>query len=136
MAHNRRVYTCEITTNASGGGEYVLPDDGQYNGIDGTVIGVRYVKDGTAPYTDGVDVDIVTLGTGQTILDHEALNASAVLYPRVACHDTTGATINDGAQDPVNTHYEAVRCFGERVKITVANGGDTKIGYFELWIED
>lgn len=136
MAHHRRRIGCTITTNASGAGTAELPVRSASECIDGTVIGVRYVKDGTAPYTDGVDVDIVTLGTGQTILDHEALNASAVLYPRVACHDTTGATINDGAQTPVDNHYEAVRCFGERVQISIANGGASKTGYFELLVED
>ena len=136
MAHQRRRYTAVVTTDSSGDGSIELPTTGSKFGIDGVVIGVRYVKDGTAGYTDGVDVTIETLGTGQTILAHEALNASTVLYPRVACHDTSGATINDGAQEPVDNHYEPVRCFGERVKITVANGGASKTGRFELLVED
>lgn len=106
----------DITTAADGSATAYTPN------VTGRILGVVYVK---TDFADGVDFAIALEATGEPILTLTDQNASGVFYPRVGVHDAAGvAATLDGtrlARAPV------VACC-DRVRIVVAQGGDTKTG--------
>jgi len=114
-----------ITTASDGTGTgYVTPDAG------GHVLAIRYVK---GDYANGVDFVVTDDTTGQAILTATDVNASASFYPRAQVHDvadgsvmTLDGTRKSAAPVPVGA--------GTRIKIAVAQGGDTKSGTFHVLI--
>lgn len=105
-----------LTTNGSGAATGYTPV------ITGRVLGIVYVK-GT--FADGVDFTITAEATGQAILALTDQNTSGVFYPRVQVHGATGTALTlDGARLMV----EPVAVAKDRVKIVIAQGGDTKAG--------
>jgi hypothetical protein len=119
--------TVSVETNSDG-------DATAYTGVRrGKIINVIYAKDGSSPYADGVDFTITTEDTGQTVWDEDNVNASKTVAPRQATHSTVGvASLYAADGEPVEDH---VHMCGERLKIVVANGGDTKTGAFTLIVE-
>ena len=125
MAHLTR-HVVDVTTNASG-------DATAYTDVaDGFVHSIRYVKDGTTPLDNGSDFTITAEQSGAAVLTATNVAASATYYPRAATVDTSnaaalyaagGAAVND-----------RIPVAGERVKIVVAQGGDTKIGRFHVYV--
>jgi len=112
-----------ITTNSSGDGTGYTPN------ICGLIHAIRYVK---TDYTDGVDVTVTTEGSGQAVLTWTNVNASDTSYPRAATHDVTdAASLYAAAGEPVET---LIPVAGERIKIVVAAGGDTKTGVFHVYV--
>lgn len=112
-------HTVPLTTDAAGAATAYSPV------VSGRVLAVHYVKPGSNGFADGVDFDVTVESTGEVLLDKDNINASASFYPRKQVHDTTGtvATLN-GTQ----AMLEPVTVAEDRVKIVVANGGDTKDG--------
>lgn len=114
-----------ITTAVDGtGAGYVYPDAG------GSVLAIRYVK---TDYANGVDFVVTDETTGQAILTVADVNASASFYPRAQVHDVADGSVMtlDGtrkATAPVPVGA------GSKVKIAVAQGGDTKTGTFHVLI--
>ncbi len=105
-----------IITDASGAGTgYTTP-------VTGRVLGITYAK---TDYADGVDVVVSTETTAQTILTLTDQNSSAVFYPRSVVHGNTGSAL---------TGVEAIPVAAERIKITVAAGGNTKTGTFYVLV--
>lgn len=93
----------------------------------GLVRTVEYVK----PTSDGLDaatdIDIIADVSGAVIWTNDDLASSKVIHPLAQAQDNTGADIV-GAYAPI--------CLAdERIKITVANGGDTLSGTFIFTIE-
>lgn len=115
-------HVVEITTDGDGAGEGYTPP------VTGRVLGVRYVK---TDFADGVDLTITAEGTGEVILTGSDVNASATYYPRPAVQDAAGANLEYATGFPVG---EPVAVAFDRIKIVVANGGDTKTGTFHLVI--
>lgn len=96
--------------------------------ISGYIESIRYVKDGTTPYSDGVDPVISVEETGELIWDEDNVNASTIRRPRAPTHDQVGvAALYAAAGQPVNDRI-AVKY--SRIKVVIANGGDTKTGRF------
>src|SRR3546814_5742243 len=97
--------------------------------ISGRVLGIRYVK---GDFADGVDFTITSEATGETVWAESDVNASATRAPRQAIHGT------DGAAALYAESGEAVRDFVylaiDRLKIAVADGGDTKTGTFHVLV--
>ena len=112
-----------ITTDGSGDATAYSPT------ITGRVVSVIYTKDGTTPYTDGVDFAITAEATGQAILTLTNQNSSAAFQPRVGVCGATGTALT---YDGTRTVNEPVTVAQDRVKVVVAQGGATKIGTITL----
>lgn len=112
--------TVVVTTDASGDGT-------SYSAvITGKIKTIVYVK---TDFADTVDFAITLEGTGEGLWSEDNITASTVRAPRQPCHSQVGAALhyNDADDCPVVDHIVATN---DRVKIVVANGGDTKAGTF------
>jgi hypothetical protein len=110
----------DVTTDASGNGSATG------NGVNGVVFAVQCV-DGT--FDDGVDVDI-TWEQGDLsvpILSKDDFNTDSIYYPRVL-----EALNTDGSA--LSTHCMPIIC--GTPKATIAQGGNTKSGTFNLYVID
>jgi len=98
--------------------------------ITGKISQIRYVK---TDFTNGVDFTITSEATGETIWAQLNVNASATVAPRQATHSNAGvAALYAGAGTAVNDHIVLAN---DRVKIVIADGGDTKTGAFHIVTE-
>jgi hypothetical protein len=88
---------------------------------------VRYVKPDSGGLDGGTDIDIVTDKGAVVVWDKDNLATSAVIYPMVPAQDNKGADVAGS--------YAPIPVCDERIKITVANGGDALAGTFEFIIE-
>lgn len=122
-----RRYKITVTTASDGTATAFSPR------ISGKVHSVQYVKDGTTPYTDGVDFTMSAELTGESIWAESNVNASAIRYPRAATHSQAGvaslyAASGTAVQDKVGLG-------SDRVKIVLAQGGNAKVGAFHILID-
>ena len=114
-------FTVNVTTSAQGVAVAYSP---QCNGLVRTV---EYVKPQSGGLDAATDIDIIADVSGAVIWTNDDLAASKVIHPLAQAQDNTGADIA-GAYAPI--------CLAdERIKITVANGGDTLSGTFIFTIE-
>ncbi|MBR1193232.1 hypothetical protein [Bradyrhizobium sp. AUGA SZCCT0160] len=120
-------YKVTVTTAADGTVTAYTPR------ISGKIHGVNYVKDGTTPYTDGVDFTITAETTGENIWTEANVNASAVRYPRAPLHSQVGVALLYAAGGTAVTDKVAVG--NDRVKIVLAQGGATKVGVFYIVVD-
>lgn len=115
-------YTATITTAADGSATVYLG-----SAIRGYVQMFRY-EPGTLD--NGTDVVITGETTGHAILTQANLGGSALnIYPRAFAHQVT-----DGAAVAVVT--EPIAVYNERIKVVVAQGGNTKTGTLHVFIEE
>lgn len=115
-------YRVDITTDESGDGEGFTPV------VNGRVLAISYVKPTTGGYADTVDFDIETETSLVDVWDEDSVTASKSVAPRMATHTTAGvAAVYAAAGEPV---LDYVPVANERIKITVANGGDAGAGTF------
>lgn len=112
-------HTISLTTNASGAATGYSPV------VTGRVVALHYVKAGSGPFSDGVDFDVTVEATGEVLLDKDDVNASASFYPRKQVQTTAGA---DATLDGTRAMLEPVVVAGDRIKVVVGSGGDTKSG--------
>ena len=110
-----------VLTNAEGAATVYTP------ALNGMVRSVRYIKPTSGGLADGTDIDIVTDKGAVVVWDKDDLDASAVIYPMVPAHDNTGTLVAGS--------YAPIPVCDERIKITVANGGNAGTGTFEFLIE-
>ena len=109
---------------------------------DGTVIGytpqvagklhaIHYVK---TDFANGVDFDITSEATGESLWTEQNVNASTSRYPRQATHSNAGVAALYAAG---GTAVQAVPALAQdRIKISIAQGGDTKTGAFHFLIDN
>lgn len=122
-----RRFVVPVTTEYPGDGEAYSPH------LSGKLISFRYVKHGVTPFEDGVGFVIISENTGATLWSEEDVNTSATRRPRAATHTTAGVAANyDGSAHAV---LDKIVLAQDRVKITVADGGDEKIGTFHITID-
>lgn len=119
-----RRFVVPVTTASDGSATAYTPY------LSGKVISIRYVK---TDYADTVDFTVTADVTGEGIWTEENVTASATRHPRAATHSTAGATAlyasgGTGVLAPVALGRD-------RVKIAVANGGDTKTGTFHVTVD-
>ena len=110
-----------VVTDAEGAATVYTP------ALNGMVRSVRYVKPDSGGLDNDSDIDIVTDKGAVVVWDKDNLSASAVIYPMVPAHDNTGALVAGS--------YAPIPVCDERIKITVANGGNAGAGTFEFLIE-
>lgn len=113
-------YSVTLETDASG------DVTGYTDPVNGLLSQIRYVKD---DFADGVDFTITAEETGETLWAESSVNASATRAPRVATHGTDGAAALYAAGGAAVGGLIAVT---GRIKIVVAQGGDTKSGTFHV----
>lgn len=115
-------HTVAITTNSGGIGTGYSP------ALTGRLLSVQYVK---TDYADGVDVAITAEATGQSLLTLTDQNGNGTFYPRGQVHMGNGTpmTFNGNSSQPMS---EPVTLVNDRVKIAIAQGGDTKLGTFVI----
>lgn len=114
-------FTVNVTTDDQGDAVAYSP---QCNGLVRTV---EYVKPTSGGLDAATDIDIIADVSGAVIWANDDLSDSKVIHPLAQAQDNTGTDIV-GAYAPI--------CLAdERIKITVANGGNTLSGQFIFTIE-
>lgn len=104
-------YEVELTTDGSGDAVGYTPV------ITGRILALHYRK---TDFADGVDFDVTTETTVQTIWSEDNVNASDDIYPLRAAQGPDGANITGAYVYPMAVH--------ERIKVVVAQGGASKTG--------
>lgn len=99
--------------------------------IAGKIHAIHYVK---TDFADGVDFTITAEATGENIWTESNVNASTVRYPRAATHSQAGvaalyASGGTGVLEPV-------AIANDRVKISIAQGGNAKSGTFHILVDE
>jgi len=93
--------------------------------VQGRIFRVVYTKD---DFAAGVDFTITLEDSGQNVWTEADVNAAKSINPMQPMQDNAGADITyDGTR---KVHGPIVACRPERVKIVIAQGGDTKSGTF------
>lgn len=119
-----------VTTDASGDATAYTTER-----IRGKLVAVKYTADGSNAYANGVDMTVTEEDTAQSLLVKANVSASFTAYPRAACHlASSGAALVFLSTDtaPVT---DLLRLGGGRIKIALAQGGDTKVGSFRFLYE-
>jgi len=91
--------------------------------VTGRIAAIRYVKDGTTPLASTSDFTITTDESAQNLWVDSNINASENVYPVIAGNLAGTGAASVLAEVPVYASRE-------RVKIVVAQGGNTKVGRF------
>lgn len=102
--------------------------------LSGYLESIQYVKAGSGGYTDGVDFTITADVTGEELWVDTNVNASEVVRPRAATHNTSGvAALYAGAGEAVLSRIALAR---DRVKVVLAQAGASKTGTFVITVSD
>lgn len=110
-----------VTTDSSGDGTgYIDVDYGLLSQI-------RYVK---TDFADVADFAITVEGTGEGLWSQSDVNASATKAPRQATHGVDGAAALFASGG--TAIQDKIAIVQDRIKVVVAQGGDTKTGTFHF----
>jgi len=119
-------HVVSITTDADGNGTGYTPV------VTGKVQTIRYIKPASGGYADTVDFTITADASGESVLAVSNVTASATYAPRQATCTTAGAaSLYAAGGAAVN---DGIVLANDRVKIVVAQGGDTRSGTFHVVI--
>lgn len=99
--------------------------------IAGEIVAVQYVK---TDFAAGVDFAITSEATGETIWAESDVNVSKACYPRAAVHTTVGVAALYAAGGVAV--LDKIGLASDRVKISIAQGGNAKIGTFHVVVSD
>lgn len=120
-------YKVSATTNGSGAATVYSPR------LSGKLHSIEYVKDaGANPFANGVDFTITDEATGKTLWTESDVNATKITMPRGATHTTVGVA---ATLDGTVAALDKLALANTRVKIVIAQGGDTKVGAFHIHVE-
>jgi hypothetical protein len=113
-------HTVEVTTATGGGGT------GYTSVLTGQVANIIYTADGTAPYASTADFTITAESSGLGLWTESNVTASKTVAPHQPTHNQSGVVQNTAGD------VQSAPCFvaNERVKIVIAQGGNTKTGSF------
>lgn len=125
-----RRYKVTVTTAADGSATAYSPR------LAGKIHSIQYVKDtasaGANAYADGVDFAITAETTGENVWTQSNVNASVTVYPRAPTSDRAGvASLYAGSGTAVQDKVGVV----DRLKIVLAQGGNTKVGAFQILVD-
>lgn len=112
-------HTVEITTATGGGATGYTPV------VVGRVASVVYTAATGTPFASTADFTITAEGSGIGLWTESNVTASKTVSPTQPAHAQDGTTTADPAREPV---FVA----NERIKIVVAQGGNTKTGTFQV----
>ena len=115
----------EVTTDASGNAEEYV-DDIPF----GLLSQIRLVPaDGVDAFAATLDVTITLERTGETLWAQSNVNGAATVAPRQATHSTAGVAATYDGTEPV---LDKIAIANDRIKIALAQGGNTKSGTFHF----
>lgn len=97
------------------------------NVVTGRLLNIIYTK---GDYEDGVDFWITADGSGIPLWNEDDVNASKIVSPRQATHDTAGVEQDTAGDVALGDIYLA----SERISIEVEDAGDSKTGTFDIII--
>ncbi len=124
MSYARRFSTVVTTSTGGAATTYLAPDD---ETVTGRLVNLIYTKPGSGAFSDGVDFTITSEATGQTLWTQLNVNASATVAPTQAAHSTAGVALTYNSTEPVTV---PIWLAADRIKIVIANGGNTTSGTF------
>lgn len=93
--------------------------------LTGKVINIIYTK---TDFATGVDFDITAENSGIVLWDEDNVDTSKTVSPRQATHDKNG--VEQSAAGDIN--LGDIYLTNERVKISIAAGGNAKTGTFKV----
>lgn len=118
-----RRYKVTLTTAADGSVIGYTPR------LSGKLHSIRYVK---TDYANGVDFTITSEATGESIWAQSDVNATVDCYPRAPTHSQVGvAATLDGTRPAL----DKIALASDRVKISLAQGGNAKVGTFHVLVD-
>lgn len=123
MAYAQR-HTVSVTTATGGGAEAHTPV------VTGRVANIVYTADGSTPFDATADFTITAEETGIGLWTESNVTASKTVAPMQGANDQAGATLNTAGDVQSAPIYVA----NERVKIVIAQGGNTRSGSFDVVI--
>lgn len=124
-------YSVTVTTESDGTAEAFIDEpSGTGRKITGKIHALIYTK---VDYADTVDFTITLEGTGEGVWTQLNRTATQKVYPRVPVHDQVGGAVT---YDGSNEIYERLEMVQDRIKIVLAQGGDTKSGAFALVVDE
>lgn len=112
-----------VTTAADGSATVYSPT------VTGKLSQIRYVKN---DFANGVDFTITSEATGETLWTQTDVNASTTKAPRQPVHTTAGVASVYASTDGV---LDKISLANDRVKIVIADAGDSKVGVFHFVFE-
>lgn len=123
-----RKFAVDLTTDSGGAATGYTPY------FSGYIRAIQYAKDGGAnPFANGVDFTVTADATGESILALTDQNSSVTVRPRAATHSVAGvASVYASGGTAVNDRIALAR---DRVKIVIAQGGNTKVGRVYVTVE-
>lgn len=107
-----------VVTTAAGGGATAFTS----GPVRGTVQMITYTRSTGSPFASTVDFAITTEDTGQNLWTQANRNSTQTVYP------LTEGDLNDGTESAL-VEVQMSAAF-ERLKIVIAQGGDTQSGTF------
>lgn len=114
-----------VVTDASGNATEYTPH------LSGYLVSAQYVK---TDYADGVDFTITAEANGQAIWTEADVNAAVTKAPRLATHTVAGvAALYASGGVAV---LDKIALGRDRIKIVLAQGGNTKTGKFVFLVDD
>lgn len=118
-----------MTTAADGSATGYIPEDGRRS-ITGRVVSLGYTR---TDYLTTVDITITSENADESIWTEANVTATKRIVPMQAAHTTAGVAVLYAAGNPI---YEPVHLVKDRIKIVLAQGGDTKVGAFAVVIAE
>jgi len=91
--------------------------------LNGPILKIIYTKPTSGGFATGVDFNITTEDTGQTVWQQNDVNASKTVAPVEKKQDTAGAD---------TTFFDSIYAANERIKISISNGGNGATGQFVI----
>jgi hypothetical protein len=121
-------YSVSVTTAADGSATAYSPT------ITGAISSIAYVADGTNPYAATVDFTITVEATGQGLWTQSDISASGTRAPRQPTHAQDGSERFYTGSNASHSVPDLICLADDRVKIVLAQGGDTKTGRFIITV--
>lgn len=91
--------------------------------LNGPILKIIYTKPTSGGFATGVDFNITTEDTGQTVWKQDDVNASKTVVPVEKKQDTAGVD---------TTFFDSIYAANERIKISISNGGNGATGQFVI----
>lgn len=111
---------------ATGGGAVVFTPPAM-----GSVVSVQYIADTVAAFASTADFTVASEDTGVEYWRQDNVTASAQRYPLAPANTAAGVALVYSTGNAVGVPYHVAN---ERIKITIAQGGNTKAGRFVVLV--
>ena len=121
-------FSVSVTTAADGSATAYSPT------ITGAISSIAYVADGTNPYAATVDFAITVEATGQGLWTQSDISASGTRAPRQPTHEQDGTDRFFQGSGTEHSVPDLICLANDRIKIVLAQGGDTKTGLFIITV--